>query len=161
MSDVCDVCEEIVPSQYCPTCDMKFCQKCLDFVHSKTAFKVSKASHLDTLQPYTSKPKITKEEKMKLDKRKELLQNSKGYLQEVKALLNNELDYLDVSKRNVSDEEIKLLAECLTINTSCKILDLHNNEITDKGIEFLLGALLKNTTLKEIHLTSNKASDSS
>jgi hypothetical protein len=106
---------------------------------------------------YSGKPKITLQDKLLQDKRRDLLKNSKEYLPEVRALLNNELDYVDISKRQVGDEEIKLIAECLTINTSCTILDLHNNEISDKGIHFLLEALRNNATLIEVHLTSTLA----
>ena len=67
--------------------------------------------------------------------------------------------YTITDLRNITDEGVEVLAECLQENTTVKVLDLYNTGIGDTAAEALAQMLDSNTSLERLDLSSNKIGD--
>ena len=61
--------------------------------------------------------------------------------------------------RNITDEGVEVLADCLQENTTVKVLDLYNTGIGDTAAEALAQMLDSNTSLEQLDLSSNEIGD--
>ncbi|CAF0974137.1 unnamed protein product [Didymodactylos carnosus] len=70
---------------------------------------------------------------------------------------------VDLSMKQIFDDDLTIIAEELKTNRKCTRLTLSSNQITDDGIRVLSHALKgkTNTTLKMLILSSNKIADNS
>ena len=72
--------------------------------------------------------------------------------------LRNESNW-DLNAKNLTDEDIRILANELHSNTKCHVLHLHLNNITDAGIFYLADMLKVNQTLTDLYLGANDFGD--
>jgi Ran GTPase-activating protein (RanGAP) involved in mRNA processing and transport len=71
-------------------------------------------------------------------------------------LERNTTDKLNLSYCNIGNEEVKLLATALAINTSVKKCYLFWSNMSDEEAEAIATALSTNKTITELHLSRNK-----
>ena len=73
-------------------------------------------------------------------------------------LLKNDLETkeLDLSKKEIEDEDVKILAKALEGNQMLQQLDLSGNNIGDAGVRMLAEVLEKNQVLQKLDLKWNK-----
>ncbi|CAF1490717.1 unnamed protein product [Didymodactylos carnosus] len=64
-----------------------------------------------------------------------------------------------LSVQQLSDADVKLLANALKTNTHCKVLDLHQNKLTSVEAQFIADMLKVNTTLTSLWLSCNRLGD--
>ena len=69
--------------------------------------------------------------------------------------VNAALKRLDLCHNKISDEGVWLFSDCLKNNKSLHVLNLHGNNITDGGAFGLARAIEKNTTLLELDVSRN------
>jgi hypothetical protein len=68
---------------------------------------------------------------------------------------NSAIQFLNLSKAGLTDENALILAEVLENNNSLKFLDLSYNSISYKGAEALLNALVNNKSLEYLSISGN------
>ena len=66
---------------------------------------------------------------------------------------------LNLSNNQIADDEIKILAEAVSMNTTLKRFDLFCNKISDKGVWFFSNHLKNNKTLRIVNLYGNNITD--
>jgi hypothetical protein len=72
------------------------------------------------------------------------------------ALTNNSsVTYLEISSNNLTDTEAKYLSQCIDKNTYLRELNLSNNLITHIGASDLLNRIISNSSFRSITLTNN------
>jgi hypothetical protein len=73
--------------------------------------------------------------------------------------VNSQIETLNISNNDLSEDDILALLGSIKNNTSLKILDIKGNEITDQCAESLSGILTINKTLEEVHISKNKITE--
>lgn len=79
--------------------------------------------------------------------------------------LENEIDQyeyrakIDLSFRQLTDQDMEIVAKQAIIQKQCVALLLNDNSITSKGATIIANALYNNTTLEELNLWNNQVSD--
>ena len=73
--------------------------------------------------------------------------------------LNRIITELNLSKKNICDEQLKALAEAFRVNKTIKEVILSSNQIGDEGVKALAEAFRVNKTIKEVFLSSNQIGD--
>ena len=66
---------------------------------------------------------------------------------------------VNLSRRNLGDEEVKALADALRVNKSVTKVDLYNNKFGDEGLKALADALRVNKSVTEVNLRGNNFGD--
>lgn len=61
----------------------------------------------------------------------------------------------DLNARNLTDDDVRIVAMELQSNEHCCVLHLHLNHITDHGMNHLAEMLKKNRTLTDLYLGAN------
>ncbi|KJV81758.1 leucine Rich repeat family protein [Rickettsia hoogstraalii str. RCCE3] len=74
---------------------------------------------------------------------------------------NNNIVHLDLHNNNISNEEVKLIAEFLTNNKTLKHLDISGNKITLEVVKAIIEALRENTTITHIDLEQDNIDNKS
>jgi hypothetical protein len=84
-----------------------------------------------------------------------LLYITKKTLDDIRQQLSKE-SKLDLSNREINDEDAKVSAKTLETNTTCISVNLRNNSIGDEGAEALVNALKINPMIIEFDIRNNK-----
>lgn len=63
------------------------------------------------------------------------------------------INSLEFAESQINDDQLYILSEAISQNTSLCFIDLSMNPITEKGIEYLAKALEKNTSVQVINLS--------
>ena len=66
---------------------------------------------------------------------------------------------LNLDKQQLSDDDMKIVAQQMVITKRYRSLSVAYNEITSRGSSFLANALCNNMTLQELWLSTNRISD--
>ena len=73
--------------------------------------------------------------------------------------LNRIITELNLSKKNICDEQLKALAEAFRVNKTIKLVHLFFNQIGDEGVKALADAFLVNKTIERVSLGGNQIGD--
>lgn len=72
---------------------------------------------------------------------------------------NNTLTNLNLSKNNLQDDNIYILAEILKNNNTLQKINLSDNFISDNGFTFIINALVNNSSIVSLNLSYNNIID--
>eukprot|EP00434_Breviolum_minutum_P041482 symbB.v1.2.036899.t1/scaffold5318.1/size28443/3 len=73
--------------------------------------------------------------------------------------MNQTITGLSLSRSKIGDDDLKALADALSINKTIAILNLARNQIGDNGMKVLADALRVNKTIARLNLYRNQIGD--